>query len=74
MLFNKSTEAAGSIITVYLPGSIAFALRDCSALSMAMLDASEALNRFTSFTSRVTQPDPVPSLVRMVTVKSTFVD
>ena len=69
----RSPAAAGSKITVYFPGSIAFALRDMSALSMAILEASAVSSLLTSLKLRATQPDPVPSLLRMVTVKSTLV-
>ena len=71
---SNPNPADGSRITVYLPGSIAFASRDITALSIAIFEASAASNFEISLKSLVTHPEPVPSLDRMVTVNSTLVD
>ncbi len=60
--------AAGSRITVYLPGSSALASAESLALRIAMRMSCSALKSAASFRLRPTQPEPRPSSVRMVQV------
>ena len=64
----RPAAAAGSRITVYLPGSSALASADSLALRMAMRMSLSALNALASFRLRPTQPEPRPSSVRTVQV------
>ena len=54
MFWISSTDASGSRITVYLPGSMARGLRLATAFSRAMALADLASNFRTSLASRVT--------------------
>ena len=68
MKLISPAAAAGSRMTVYLPGSRALASAEPLALLTATWIASLVSNLFTSSTLRVTQPEPLPSLVRTVQV------
>ena len=65
--------ADGSRTTVYLPGSSAFASAERFALSIAMRMSLFASKSRMSCTLRATQPEPRPSSVRTVQVKSATV-
>jgi hypothetical protein len=64
----RPAAAAGSRITVYLPGSSALASADSVALRIATRMSLSALNSPASLTLRPTQPEPCPSSVRTVQV------
>ncbi|KAG1076618.1 hypothetical protein G6F40_017312 [Rhizopus arrhizus] len=73
MKLIRPAAAAGSRITVYLPGSSALASADSVALRMAMRMSWSALKSAASFRLRPTQPEPRPSSVRPVQVESKLV-
>ena len=64
----RPAAAAGSRITVYLPGSSALASTDSVALRMAVWMSASAWKSDASFRLRPTQPEPRPSSVRTVQV------
>ncbi|MNV60508.1 hypothetical protein D3C71_1529730 [compost metagenome] len=68
MKLIRPAAAAGSRITVYLPGSSALASCDSVALRIAMRMSWSALKSAASLRLRPTQPEPRPSSVRTVQV------